>query len=100
MIEFLNPWLFGGLFAISAPIIIHLLHRRKIKQVDWGAMRFLLEMMAKRRRRIFLDELLLLLVRALIIACIALAMLRPAFHKGALPSSSAGIPRQGRTASG
>ena len=61
MIEFLNPFLFGGLFAVSAPVIIHLLHRRKIKQVDWGAMRFLMEMMAKRLRRLFLDELLLLL---------------------------------------
>jgi len=59
MIQFLNPLLFGGLFAISAPIIIHLLHRRKIKQVNWGAMRFVLELMAKRRRRIFLEDLVL-----------------------------------------
>jgi len=97
MIEFLNPMLFGGLFAISAPVIIHLLHRRKIKQVDWGAMRFLLEMMAKRRRRLFLDELLLLLVRALIVACVALAMIRPAFHHRAGDNNAAGL-RQGRTA--
>lgn len=99
MIEFLNPFLVGGLAAISAPVIIHLLHRRKIKQVDWAAMRFLLELLAKRRRRLFLDQLLLLLVRTLIVACIALAMLRPAFHRrnGGLPS--AGMARQGRTAS-
>ncbi|HWH68189.1 MAG TPA: BatA domain-containing protein, partial [Candidatus Sulfotelmatobacter sp.] len=81
MIEFLNPVLFGGLLAVSAPVIIHLLHRRKVKQVDWGAMRFLVEMMAKSRRRLFLNELLLLLVRVLLIACIALAMVRPAFHR-------------------
>ncbi len=98
MIQFLNPFLIGGLLVISAPIIIHLLHRRKIKQVDWGAMRFLLELMAKRRRRIFLEELLLLLVRALIIACIALAMLRPALNRTSLPASGAGVVRQGRTA--
>lgn len=98
MIQFLNPFLIGGLVAISAPIIIHLLHRRKIKQVDWGAMRFLLELLAKRRRRIFLEELLLLLVRALIIACIALAMLRPALNRTSLPASAAGVVRQGRTA--
>ena len=72
MIEFLNPILFGGLFAVSAPVIIHLLHRRRIQQVDWGAMRFLLEMLAKRRRRLVLDQLLLLLVRALVIGCLAL----------------------------
>ncbi len=98
MIEFLNPILFGGLFAISAPIIIHLLHRRKIKQVDWGAMRFLLEMMAKRRRRLFLDELLLLLVRALIIGCIALAMLRPSLNRQSLTVAGGSMVRQGRTA--
>jgi|GEM_PF-1907947 len=98
MIEFLNPLLWGGLAAVSTPVIIHLLHRRKVKQVDWGAMRFLLEMLAKRRRRLFLDELLLLLVRTLLVGCVALAMLRPAFHRRAAESGAGGIIRQGRTA--
>src|SRR5208282_508593 len=66
MFEFLNPLLFGGLAAVAAPLIIHLLHRRKVKQVDWGAMRFLAELIAQQRRRLFLEELLLLLVRALL----------------------------------
>jgi hypothetical protein len=74
MIEFLNPFLLGGLAAMSAPVIIHLLHRRKIKQVDWGAMRFLLQMLAQRRRRLLLDELLLLLARVLLVGCVALAI--------------------------
>ena len=99
MIEFLNPFLLGGLAAISAPVIIHLLHRRKIKQIDWAAMRFLLELLAKRRRRLFLDQLLLLLVRTLIVACIALAMLRPAFHRGTNELANGAMARQGRTAS-
>ncbi len=98
MIEFLNPILFGGLFAVSAPIIIHLLHRRKIKQVDWGAMRFLLEMLAKRRRRLVLDELLLLLIRVLVIACVAIAMLRPAVNRHNGRGNGTAISRQGRTA--
>jgi hypothetical protein len=98
MIEFLNPLLWGGLAAVSAPVIIHLLHRRKVKQVDWGAMRFLLEMLAKRRRRLFLDELLLLLVRALLVGCVALAMVRPAFHHRTAENAARGITRQGRTA--
>ena len=80
MFEFLNPFLFGGLAAVAAPLIIHLLHRRKVKQMDWGAMRFLAELIAQQRRRLFLEELLLLLVRALLVACLALAMVRPAFH--------------------
>jgi hypothetical protein len=97
--EFLNPFLLGGIAAVSAPIIIHLLHRRKIRQVDWGAMRFLLELMAKRRRRLFWDELLLLLIRSLLIACIALAMLRPALNRARVANHATGLARQGRTAS-
>lgn len=98
MIEFLNPFLFGGLAAMSAPLIIHLLHRRKIKQVDWGAMRFLLQMLAQRRRRLLLDELLLLLARVLLVGCVALAMVRPAFHRPTGPNGAPGLTRQGRTA--
>jgi len=98
MIDLLNPILFGGLFAVAAPVIIHLLHRRKLKRVDWGAMRFLLEMLAKRRRRLFVDELLLMLIRVLVIACIAFAMLRPAVHRRYGGSNGAALSRQGRTA--
>jgi hypothetical protein len=99
MIEFLNPLLLGGLAAVSAPIIIHLLHRRKVKVIDWGAMRFLLEMMARSRRRLFLEELLLLLLRALIIACIALAMIRPALNPASGANREGGHVRRGGTAS-
>jgi len=98
MIEFLNPLLLGGLAAVTAPVIIHLLHRRRIKPVDWGAMRFLLELVAQRRRRLFLDELLLLLVRVLLVTCVALAMVRPAFLRSSLQSGG-GLVRQGAAAS-
>ena len=44
MLQFMTPWLFGaGAAAVSLPIIIHLLNRRKFKIVDWAAMEFLLE---------------------------------------------------------
>lgn len=98
MLEFLNPLLLGGLAAVSAPVIIHLLHRRRVKVVDWGAMRFLVELLAKSRRRLFLDEVLLLLVRALLIACLALAMVRPAWRRTSASSPAAGIQRAGRAA--
>ena len=98
MIEFLNPLLLGGLAAVTAPVIIHLLHRRRIKQVDWGAMRFLLELLAQRRRRLFLDELLLLLVRALLVAGIALAMVRPAFLRTVPQANNGETLRQGGAA--
>ncbi len=99
MIQLLNPLLLGGAVAVAAPVIIHLLHRRKAKRVDWGAMRFLLELLARSRRRLWLHELLLLVVRTAVIACIALAMVRPAFERSSAKANGNGMMRQGRTAS-
>ena len=87
---FLNLILAGGLAAISAPIIVHFIHRNRVQSLDWGAMMFLDELLAKSARRIKLQEWLLLLVRALIIACLVLAMMRPIFKNmpgGALRAS-------------
>ena len=61
-----TPWLFMlGVLAIASPIIIHLLNKRKFKRVDWAAMDFLLEADKKNRRRVRLENLLLLLLRCL-----------------------------------
>jgi hypothetical protein len=97
MFEFLNLALAGGLAAAAAPIVIHLMRRRKVKPVEWGAMRFLAEVLAKSRRRLFLDELLLLLVRTLIVALVALALLRPALKRERVSSQDTFV-RYGRTA--
>lgn len=87
---FLNLILAGGLVAVSAPIIIHLLHRSRVIPYDWGAMMFLQELMAERARRLRLQEVLLLLVRALLVACLALAFMRPA-----ILSATAGVRSPG-----
>jgi hypothetical protein len=96
MLEILNPALLGGLVSVAAPIIVHIAHRRKVKSVDWGAMRFLFAMFAKNRRRLLIEQWLLLAVRMLILACLGLALLRPAWR----PSEHAAgaIVRRGRTA--
>ena len=61
-----NPSLFlAGAAAIALPIIIHLLNKRKFIVVDWAAMDFLLDADKKNRRRIRLENLLLLLLRCL-----------------------------------
>lgn len=73
-----NPWLFvGGAAAISLPIIIHLLNKRKFKIVDWAAMEFLLDADKKNRRRIRLENLILLLLRCLAVLLIAFLLARP-----------------------
>jgi hypothetical protein len=75
--SFLNLALLGGLAAIAIPIIIHLLNRRTAKVLDWGAMLFLLESVESRKKRIQLEEALLLAARCLVVGLIALAVARP-----------------------
>ena len=59
------------------PLIIHLLNRRKAKVVEWGAMRFLVGSLVSRRRRIQIEEMILLALRCLLMALLALAVARP-----------------------
>lgn len=81
--SFLNPILLLGLAGVALPVIAHLLSRRKYDVVDWGAMQFL-NPSRKTRRKIRLQELLLLLVRIVAIALIALAVARPSINSGFL----------------
>ncbi len=74
---FLNPWLLAGLAGVAIPIIIHLARRQAAKPVDWGAMRFLLDTLAVRRRRIEWEDLLLMAARCLLLGLLALALARP-----------------------
>jgi hypothetical protein len=67
----------AGVAAISIPVIIHLLNKRKFKIVDWAAMEFLLDADKKNRRRVRLENLLLLLLRCLAVLLIGLLLARP-----------------------
>jgi hypothetical protein len=75
---FLNPFLLFGLAAVSVPIIIHLLNRRKFQKVVWAAMRFLKTSVEQNQRRMRIEDLILLILRCLLLALIALALARPA----------------------
>jgi hypothetical protein len=75
---FLNPFLAGlGLACVAIPIVIHFLMRRRRKPVMWGAMRFLLEAYRQHRRRLKLEQFLLLAARCLLLALLALGLGRP-----------------------
>ncbi|MFK7759440.1 MAG: BatA domain-containing protein [Phycisphaerales bacterium] len=70
----LNPGLLIlGLACIAIPILVHMI-RRKHRPVSWGAMRFLEQAYRKRRRRMTLEQLILLLLRCAIIGLIAAAV--------------------------
>ncbi|HUG17497.1 MAG TPA: BatA domain-containing protein, partial [Planctomycetaceae bacterium] len=74
--DLLNPWMLAGLAGISLPILAHLLSKKKYDIVPWGAMQFL-ELGRETRRRVRLEELLLLLLRILLICLIVFALSRP-----------------------
>ena len=76
---FLNPLLLFGLAAVSVPIIIHLLNRRKFQKVVWAAMRFIKTSVEQNQRRMRIEDLILLVLRCLLLALLALALARPAF---------------------
>src|SRR5438067_12429901 len=60
--------------AVSVPVIIHLLNRKRFRVVTWAAMRFLLAAQKKNSRRLRLEQLLLLAVRPLVVLLLILAM--------------------------
>ena len=74
---FLNAILLGGVAAASIPIIIHLLHKNRFKVVKCAAMHLLDPLQRKQRRRIQIEQLLILIVRCMIPAVLALLMARP-----------------------
>jgi len=76
---FLNPLLLFGLLAVSVPIIIHLLNRRKFQKVVWAAMRFIQTSVEKNQRRMRVEDMILLALRCLLLVLLALALARPAF---------------------
>lgn len=67
-----------GFTAVAAPIAVHLIHRRRISRLDWGAMRFLVELLKRQRRRMWMNQWLLLLLRMLLLAAVVLVLNRPA----------------------
>ena len=78
--SFLNPIAIWGplaLLGIAVPVIIHLLSRFRPKPMEWAAMELLRRALVVRARRIRLEDLLLLLLRALAMAAVAFALARP-----------------------
>jgi hypothetical protein len=61
----------AGTALVSAPIIIHLINRMRFRRIRWAAMEFLLKAQKRQRRRLIIEQLILLAMRCLIIAMIA-----------------------------
>ncbi len=84
--EFASPTmlLVGGALAVLIPVLIQLFNRTRFQITQWAAMEFLLAALKKTRKRVRLENLLLLLLRILVLAFVALMLARPSIE-GSVP---------------
>ena len=71
---FLNVILVTGMAAGAIPILIHLFNRRRFRVVEWGAMHLLEEILRTQRRRLKIEQLILLLIRIAIPVVLAICL--------------------------
>jgi hypothetical protein len=75
--HFLAAPLLFGLVLAAAPILIHLLNRRRFKIVDWAPMKYLKLTIRNNRRRMRIEQLILLILRTCLMILLAFALARP-----------------------
>jgi len=80
----------GWLVAAAAPLLIHLLTRRRYQEMPWAATEYLLAALRRQARRIRLEQWLLLLVRTLLIVLLVLAVAEPYLERMAPGGAPAG----------
>lgn len=81
--NFLNAWAIGiGALALAAPLAVHLLTRPKPVAFRLSTVKLLEEVIQQRRARSRLRDWLVLLIRSLAVALLALAIARPVFTSG------------------
>ncbi len=78
----------AGLIAAAAPLVIHLLNRRRYRVVDWAAMDLLREALSRNKRLLHLRDLLLLALRTLCVLLFGLALARPLFSRSGTTSDA------------
>src|SRR5947209_8140304 len=77
---FLTPLLAWGMVLGVIPIIIHLLNRRRFRRVEWAPMRYLKLTIQRNRRRIQIEQLLLLLLRIALPVLLFFYLARPVLN--------------------
>ena len=85
---FLNIAFLVGLVAVTVPVIIHLLNRRRVKRVKFSSLEFLDEVNKQRIRNVNLRRILILILRTLAILMLVIAFARPTLRSGFLFAGS------------
>lgn len=92
----MHPGLAAGAAVAAVPILIHILSRRRVRVVRWAAMEFLLAALKRRRRRVRIEQLLLLALRVLVALLLALMIARPFLRPAAAAALLGSAPRTER----
>lgn len=77
MIEFARPGLLWALPAAALPVLIHLLNRRRYRRVPWGAMAHLVAAERRSRRRVRVQNALVLALRTAAVVLLVLLFAQP-----------------------
>ncbi|MBM4143731.1 MAG: VWA domain-containing protein [Lentisphaerae bacterium] len=79
--NFVYPGLLYGLVLGAIPIIVYYLMRFRSQRVAWGADYILERALARRRRKLYWDQIILLALRALVVMALVAAFARPRSRK-------------------
>ncbi len=75
--SFSQPWMLGFAAVALVPLVLHLIGRRRARQVSFTALAFLLSHDPKRARALRVEQRLLVALRMLAAAMVALALAQP-----------------------
>src|SRR6266851_3379572 len=90
-LAFAHPAYLWGLLAVALPILVHLFNQRRPRPLAFGAIEFVLRSQRQRARRLRLRQIILLALRCLLIAAVALALARPSLKpRGAQAAHTTG----------
>jgi len=77
MISFLNPFFLAALGALTIPLVLHLIQSSRTERLPFSTIRFLKMAQKRSSRRIKMENFLLLFLRLLLLALLALAFAMP-----------------------
>ena len=94
---FVSPALaVAGGVAAAAPVLIHLLARRRFRRIRWAAIDFLLTAERQNRRRLHMEDWALMCLRAMALLLIGMFLARPFVQPDSMGGALTGTTRTER----
>jgi len=90
-VSFIHPAVLWALPFAAVPVIIYYLMRFRSLRVEWGATYVLERALARLRKKLYADQLILLVLRTLLCVALVVAFARPAARRRAGLATSTGV---------